>query len=213
MLDSHTILDRVRQGDAPEIWSIYRPKDLTWILALLSCILGIFFFCYLIWFLPIFLDDSILFNPFLFYAHHPWALLSVLLGALALSCSPWLARKRMVDATLILLPEGIVQCERWSSKSKRSTTVIEYAKTEKIALNVLGGDITFHPGHNNQDPESMLQVKSGNAALEIGYRNGAYERWTIPGKYADHLDAIIQRILTDYTRYTRSSHTTTHKIS
>lgn len=90
--------------------------------------------------------------------------------------------KRSRDAVLILLPEGVVQCERCSDETKRSFHVIDYAKVATIRL---------------QTRSTRYEVLF---SLHIQYREGQHKTWKIQNKFRSP-EWIAQRIITDHECY------------
>jgi hypothetical protein len=93
--------------------------------------------------------------------------------------------KKMNDAMLILLPEGIMSCERCSDETKRSFSVLEYTDIAHIALKIASTRYT-----------RLL-------ALDIQYKNGRTEIWRVKGKYLSP-ERIAQRVIVAHARTTTS---------
>ncbi len=117
----------------------------------------------------------------------------------------WRSEKNKSDARFILLPEGIILCDRWSNEQKRNIKSIAYADVETMELKVMGGTFAF-PVAQVRDmsvEEYIEHVQLGVFTFDIVYQGGKKEQWTIPLKYYTQAEEtrLVARIVTDYAAF------------
>jgi hypothetical protein len=94
--------------------------------------------------------------------------------------------KRKSDALLVLMPEGVVSCERLSNDAKRSYYVIEYANIRYIMLTI----------------EAIQSTR--RVSLTLQYRNGSSETCRVSNTYRSP-EWIARHIIGAHLRFKESS--------
>jgi len=204
MLDPRAILAQVSRNEAQDEWLIRNAKDETKkvviIIGIITAIIG--FPALIIGTLVIASPGSFASNPFLLLFSSPWLVLPALFLSGAFVYAVWRVAKNKGDAILILLPEGIIECERWSNERKRRIRSYEYARLEEITVKVERGDVSVHLSRTSKlrVEDCVPQIHRGVLIFDIAYRDGRHERWLVADKYlAQPENILVQRIVTDYT--------------
>jgi hypothetical protein len=220
MFDPHTILTQVSSNEGREEWLVSRAENKSReVVIQVGIITTLFLFptlSILTLVVPYFFGYSAD-NPFPLLLSSPWIMLPALFLSVALVFSVWRAEKEKGDAVLILLPEGIVECEHWHNEKKRRIKAFAYAELEAFTLKIERGDISFRLSPEDQ-PQSeddipdlrlgdlAMEIHSGVPAFDLIHRDGKREKWTVADKYLSHHEKrLTKRIITDYTLYAQRS--------
>lgn len=206
MFDPRAILAQVSRNEAHEEWLIRNAKDETKLKVIITSIFTaiIEFPVLIIFTLVIASPGSSASNPFLLLFYSPWLLLPALFLSGAFVYSVWRLEKNKSDAILILLPEGIIECERWSNERRHRIRSYEYANFEEITVKVERGNVSIHLSQTRKlrVEDCVPQIHRGDLILDIVYRDGRHEKWLVADKYLSQPENIlVQRILTDYTMH------------
>lgn len=213
MLDPHAILAQVSHNEAREEWLVRHAKDearkIAIIVGIFAAILWIPFFTFVtLVFAWLVFGASSSSNPFPLLFHVPWLVLPALFLFSGFVYIVWRSEKNKGDAVLVLLPEGIVECERWKNARKRRIKSFEYANLEGVTLKVERGNISFLLPHMTPLPveDCVPHIQSGDLVFDIAYQDGRHEKWSLADKYfVQPGDILVQRIITDYALHTQRS--------
>lgn len=220
MFDPHAILAQVTQNDIPEEWLVRRAEEKSREVAIqVGIITTLFLFPTLVILtlvVPYFFGFSAS-NPFPLLLSSPWIMLPALFFSVALVFGVWRAEKEKGDAVLILLPEGIVECEHWHNKKKRRIKAFAYVELEAFTLKIERGDISFRLSSEGQlqSEDDIPHLRLGDLAMEIHHgvpafdlihKDGKRETWRAADKYLSHsAQPLTQHLIADYTLYSQRS--------
>lgn len=158
MLDPYALLAQVSYNEVHEEWLVRRAKDKARETAIfVGIITAILLFPELIVLTLVvpYLFGYSASNPFPLLLHSPWLVLPALSLSVALVYAAWRSEKHKSDAVLILLPEGIVECEHWSDERKRRIKSFEYrgyAERRLLLSTPTGEPIAFRRLRSSSPP-------------------------------------------------------------
>ncbi|HEY7417665.1 MAG TPA: hypothetical protein VH593_20955 [Ktedonobacteraceae bacterium] len=209
MFDPRTILTQVSHNEAREGWLVRRAKGNPRAVAIGMGIFTMLIIFPMLMFITLIIFDFSASNPLPFLLSSPWMILPALFLSAAFVFMCWNMEKKNCDGILILLPEGIVECEHWHDEKKRRIESFAYAELEKVMLKDERGDISFQLSAGSQlhIEDCIPQIHSGYPVFEFVYRDGRRKKWSVVGKYLfqDEKD-LVQHIIVDYTSYFSMEH-------
>lgn len=189
MIDPEEVLKQVQHGHIPANWRVLRGKDSRLPQAITIGVIA----CLLLFFLLL-LTVAGLFSRNLPY-------IAVLIGAVCLAVGivggviAWFTVPHGRDALIVLLPDGLVQCSRYSTPARRTFKIIQYADLARIKLKT----ITSHlPGSLDTTYSYHTEY-----ALDLTYADGSGEIWRMDEFYG-HPGDTARTILEAHTQYLRN---------
>lgn len=188
MIDPEEVLKQVQHGHVPAGWRVLRGKDSRLPQAITISVVV----CLLLFFI-ILLTDAGLFSQNAPYTALLLGIACLLVG-IAGGVIAWFTVPHGRDALIVLLPDGLVQCSRYSTPARRTFKIIQYADLARIKLKT----ITSHlPGSLDTTYSYHTEY-----ALDLAYADGSGEIWRMDEFYG-HPGDTARAIIEAHAQYER----------
>ncbi|HEX4204422.1 MAG TPA: hypothetical protein VHZ51_09540 [Ktedonobacteraceae bacterium] len=195
MLDTQAVLRHVQHGDFPTTWRIFRGKDFRFVQAVLG---GAFVFLFVCIILAV-IDQRALHQQILFsnFPHispsFPYAVSGIAVIAVIFGYTAWKKAARQRDSILVLMPEGLVQCTDYRIPEKRAYKTLSYAEVADMALKRIDKS-------TGSAEAGYVQSVHFDYALDITYKSGQKERWTLDIRFG-YPDEMAKTIIDGYEKF------------